>query len=89
MGRVEAQVLVGAAGLVLGVVWLLATLRHVRAGRVRSADWDGAAAEPELWTSAARCPRCHEAGGLLTRAGDGVRFECLACGDRHVRRHRA
>lgn len=80
--------LIAVGGLVLGVVWLLATLRHVRSRPGRSADWDDAAAEPELWTSAARCPRCGRSGGLLTRAGDGLRFECLACGTQHARQHR-
>lgn len=89
MALVDAQILVAAGALLLGSAWLVATLRHVRSRSRSSADWEGTAAEPELWTSSARCPRCGQGGGLLTRAGDGVRFECLACGARHLRRHRA
>lgn len=81
--------LVGAgAALLLLALWLGANRRHLDRRGQRSADWAGAADRPDLWTSAARCPSCGEQGGLLSGSEDNLWFSCLACGQRHRRRHK-
>lgn len=85
METVIAQVV--AAAVLLGL-WVTATRRHVRRRRIRSADWEEASARPDLWTSAARCPRCGAGAGLLELEGDQLWYECLSCRKRHVRQTR-
>ena len=82
-------VIVTALAVVLIGCWVFATRRHRRSRAVRSADWDSEDGRTELWTSAARCPRCGATGGLAEPSAEGgAVFTCLACGASHTREHR-
>lgn len=58
---------------------------HRRRAGAAAAEWESAAARPDLWTSVARCAACGGRGGLLALEGDTVTFVCLACGARAPR----
>jgi hypothetical protein len=74
-------------GAVLTVLWVVSTRSHNRRRASRQADWEDAEVRPDLWTSAARCPHCRSAGGLLEQEGGELWFTCMACGRRHRREH--
>lgn len=84
----DPLIAVAAGCVALVVAWGFANGRHLRRREGRSADWDGADARADLWTSSARCPACGSRGGLLKVSGGGLEFVCLACGDRHARQTR-
>lgn len=84
-GGMDPVFAVGLGGLALVAAWAAANGRHVRRREGRGAEWDGADARADLWTSAARCPACGSRGGVLEVSGIGLEFVCLACGQRHNR----
>lgn len=84
----EAVLVGGGTGLALLALWVAANRRHLARRAPGAREWEDADARPDLWTSAARCPACGRAGGLLSTVGDEVWFTCLACNQRHRREHR-
>jgi hypothetical protein len=85
---VEAVLGAAAAAILLLALWVGATRRHLARRRGGAGDWEGAEERPDLWTSSARCPACGEPGGLLSGSEDELWFTCLACNQRHLRRHK-
>jgi transposase len=81
-------VVAAVAAAALGGLWAAATRRHRRRRQARDADWQGAQARADVWTSQARCPRCGEVHGVLEGPDEELWFTCLACGHRHRRRQR-
>ena len=77
--------LVAAALLAL---WVGATRRQATT-QARHTEWADAPGKPELWTSAARCPRCRAEGCLLSEQHGELWHTCMACGHRHPRATKA
>lgn len=75
-------------GLLLGSWWVKRLREDLTRRQGRAADWDGMEGHGQLWTSAARCPRCQATGALLSREDDGLWHTCMSCGHRHRREHR-
>jgi hypothetical protein len=84
---VDGMVLGLAVGGGLTALWVLHTRRHNRRRAGQRSDWADAEVRPDLWTSAARCPHCRAAGGLLEHEAGELWFTCMACGRRHRREH--
>lgn len=81
--------LLAVGTVVLACLWCGANRRH-NARRAGVADeWSGGDGGTRLWTTAARCLTCAHSGGLVEVVGDGLRFTCMACGERHHRTDRA
>ncbi len=85
----ESLIVAASLGGVLLAVWLAATRRELRRGSAPDAEWGNVTDAPRLWTSAARCPGCSASGGVLSKAGETLWFDCLACGQRHRRETKA
>jgi hypothetical protein len=86
----EGVVAAAGAAVLLLLLWLGANRRHVARRGAAAREWDDErGTRPDLWTSSARCPSCGRSGGVLSDDGDEVWFTCLACSQRHRRRHRA
>lgn len=77
--------LAGLAAACLLALWVRTMRRHLARP---PDDWSDAAARPELWTSAARCPECGAVGGLVQLVDGETMHECLSCGRRHARDQR-